>query len=148
MDPTFQSPLFKLGEETDGVPIEAFKELDDGMILVGGKFTSVNGHPAGNIVRLNRDGSVDTLFDTGDGFSFPRMNSQGVVGQFEVLDDGKILVLGRYNILDGKPANKLIRLNPDGSLDETFHSGSGSMAQPEFHAPVGVPLDLVLPENG
>ncbi len=39
----------------------------DGQIVVGGIFTSINGTPANNLVRLNSGGSLDTTFLTNTG---------------------------------------------------------------------------------
>src|SRR5690606_26248754 len=41
----------------------------DGKILLGGNFTSYNGHARDKIVRLNADGTIDSSFSTGSGFS-------------------------------------------------------------------------------
>ena len=42
------------------------------------------------------------------------------VSTMRALPDGKILALGGYNRYNGAPVGKLIRLNPDGTLDPTF----------------------------
>src|SRR5262245_55329751 len=44
------------------------------------------------------------------------------VNQIQALPDGKILALGGFNNYDRVPVGKLIRLNPDGSLDPTFNN--------------------------
>jgi len=90
----------------------------DGKIIMGGSFTSYNGTPANRIIRLNTDGSVDTSFIYGTGFD----NSLYVV---EIQTDGKILVGGLFTTYQGTPANRIIRLNTDGSIDTTFLYGSG-----------------------
>ncbi len=60
----------------------------------------------------------------------PRFNPQVQSGayaekwvyQIQVLADGKILALGNFNTYNGAPVGKLVRLNPDGSLDTTFNN--------------------------
>lgn len=127
--------------------MEGFLEQDDGKLLIGGKFTTVNGQPAGDIVRLNRDGSNDTNFNTGTGFSYPGLNSLGAVGDFEVQEDGKILVLGRFDTFNGEPAHNLVRLNSDGSRDTNFNAGSGGIVQAPFF-PAAFPAAMAVLDNG
>jgi uncharacterized delta-60 repeat protein len=64
------------------------------------------------IIRLNKDGSVDSSFDGGA--------VNGFVDRFFIQEDGKILVPGDYTTHNGVSANKLVRLNTDGSRDDTF----------------------------
>lgn len=45
-----------------------------------------------------------------------------MVRQLETLQDGKILVFGDFTSYDHVPTGKLVRLNPDGSLDTTFNN--------------------------
>jgi uncharacterized delta-60 repeat protein len=90
----------------------------DGKILVAGSFTTYSGQSYNNLIRLNTDGSIDTTFVIGTGFN----NS---VTDVNVLPDGKILCGGRYSNYNGTLANDIIRLNSDGSIDNTFVSGTG-----------------------
>jgi len=85
----------------------------DGKILVGGFFNNYNGTPAGKIIRLNPDGSVDNSFETGTGFTFS-------VFAITLQSDNKILVGGGFATYNGELRRKIIRLNPDGSIDNTF----------------------------
>jgi uncharacterized delta-60 repeat protein len=98
--------------------IESIAVQSDGKILVGGNFTSYDGTSANFIIRLNTDGSVDNTFVTGTGFD-------GAVESIATQSDGKILVGGQFTSYDGTSANSIIRLNTDGSVDNTFAYGSG-----------------------
>ena len=90
----------------------------DGKILVGGGFISYDGTPSNYIIRLNSDGSVDNTFVTGTGFD-------GFVYTIQIQTNGKILVGGKFSSYDGTPSNYIIRLNSDGSIDNTFNIGTG-----------------------
>ena len=90
----------------------------DGKILVGGFFDTYNGTPAGKIIRLNSDGSVDNTFDTGTGFTFS-------VFAITVQSDNKILVGGGFATYNGQDRRKIVRLNTDGTLDDTFNTNTG-----------------------
>ncbi|WP_064715939.1 T9SS type A sorting domain-containing protein [Flavobacterium succinicans] len=90
----------------------------DGKILVGGFFTTYKGVTQNYIIRLNNDGSKDTTFNIGTGFDF-------IVFSIEQQTDGKILVGGNFNNYNGVTANRIIRLNSDGSKDTSFTTGTG-----------------------
>jgi uncharacterized delta-60 repeat protein len=90
----------------------------DGRILIAGSFTNVHGKPLRTIARMERDGSLDREFDSGGGF-------EGAVMSITLQDDGKIIAVGNFAAFDGKPAVNVARLNPNGSLDDTFSVGEG-----------------------
>jgi uncharacterized delta-60 repeat protein len=90
----------------------------DGKILVGGYFTSYNGATENRMIRLNINGSKDTSFSTGTGFD-------NMVFAIAEQADGKILVGGQFSTYDGVTANRIIRLNADGSKDNSFSIGTG-----------------------
>jgi uncharacterized delta-60 repeat protein len=91
--------------------------LDDGKILVVGKFTSYNGTPINNIARLHQDGSLDTTFDPGTG-------ANDYIRGMVIQNDGKIIISGFFTTYDGTPRKNIARLNPDGSLESSFN-GTG-----------------------
>jgi uncharacterized delta-60 repeat protein len=103
-----------------GVGVEAGNFVDavavapDGRYIVAGSFTSYNGNPENNIVRLNPNGSVDSTFTP---------NVYGTVLAVAVQSDGGILLGGSFTNIDGIPRNFIARLNVDGSLDSTFDAG-------------------------
>jgi uncharacterized delta-60 repeat protein len=97
---------------------EAFALQTDGKILVGGSFSSYRGTTANRIVRINTDGSIDTTFVTGTGFN-------NVTTAISLQTDGKIIVGGIFTSYNGTGANRIIRLNSDGSIDGTFVYGTG-----------------------
>ena len=97
---------------------------DDGKILIGGSFTSFNGTPTNQIVRLNSDGSIDNSFNIGSGFS-AGTGFNNSVDLIRIQDDGKILVSGGFMSYNGTPLNDIVRLNSDGSIDTSFSTGSG-----------------------
>lgn len=85
----------------------------DGKILIGGNFTTYNGVSKNRIVRLNSDGSIDNTFNIGSGFN-------GIVNCITIQTDGKILVGGAYTNYNGSSANRFIRLNSNGSYDNSL----------------------------
>lgn len=87
-------------------------------LYVTGDFTSYNGTSISRILRLNTDGSLDNTFSVGTGFDAA---SRGCL----VLDDGKIVVWGAFRSYNGATANGIVRLNTDGTIDNTFNTGLG-----------------------
>lgn len=92
--------------------------LKDGKILLSGNFLAFNGFSTNKIIRLNQDGSVDTSFNIGSGFSDD-------INAMLLQPDGKIILGGKFASYNGIPANRIIRLNDDGTLDTSFLSGTG-----------------------
>jgi uncharacterized delta-60 repeat protein len=98
----------------------------DNKILLGGLFTSYSGVTANRIIRLNSGGTIDNTFITGSGFN-------AYINSIDLQSDGKIIVLTDANAntnvqttYSGVSYNNLIRLNTDGSIDNTFTSGVGA----------------------
>jgi uncharacterized delta-60 repeat protein len=101
-----------------GSRVSSISVQTDGKILVSGPFESYQGVSANRIVRLNSDGSRDTSFNVGTGFN-------NTVNALSIQSDGKILVGGIFSTYQGVSANKIIRLNSDGSRDTSFNIGTG-----------------------
>lgn len=100
-------------------PINKIIEQPDGKLLCGGGFTTFNGNSRKYLVRLNSDGSEDLTFNTGLGFN---SNVLCMILQ----PDGKIIVGGQFGYYNGSNTYKcIIRLNSDGSVDNSFNSGTG-----------------------
>ncbi|SHL29765.1 T9SS sorting signal type C domain-containing protein [Flavobacterium saccharophilum] len=92
--------------------------LTDGKILLTGNFAAFNGVPANRILRLNSDGRVDNDFNSGIGFD-------DNVSAVAVQQDGKIILGGKFTNYNGIVANRIIRINYDGSIDNSFFPGTG-----------------------
>ena len=90
----------------------------DDKILVAGWFTSYNGALARYMVRLNSDGTIDNTFNIGSGFNES-------VFKLILQPNGKILVSGAFTSYNGTSTNRMVRLNSDGTIDNTFDIGSG-----------------------
>jgi uncharacterized delta-60 repeat protein len=104
----------------------------DGKVLIGGDFTTVRDLDRSGIARLNADGTVDTSFNlTFTLYSAdPDYYPAPTVFSVAVQSDGKVLVGGVFSALNGtNMQNGIIRLNANGSLDNSFKPGvSGSVS--------------------
>lgn len=77
--------------------------------------------PLGKIVRLNNDLTIDETFVTGTGFDAVLYDGSSIIEQ----PDGKIIATGTFISYNGISANRIIRLNVDGSVDSNFIYGTG-----------------------
>ena len=92
--------------------------LPNGGVLVGGTFTSWGTSNRNYLVELATNGTVTPWLAHTNGIN-------GLVYKIQRLGDGKILVAGQFNNV-GSPLHYggLLRLNADGTLDQTFQAGS------------------------
>ena len=124
IDPTFNANVGNfLQESTNAVAIQP-----DGKILVAGNFNGAGGQPRNNIARFNADGTFDASFNAG---AFTAFSSSGnsipvVINVITVQPDGKILIAGNFTTIAGTTRPNIARLNADGSLDNTFVTGSST----------------------
>lgn len=100
---------------------------EDGTIYVGGGFTKYDGVLVSRLVRLNADGSIDESFSTGAGIT--AISATARIYAIDIQPDGKVVVGGQFSTYDGTPAYGIVRLNQDGSIDNTFSAGSGTMGE-------------------
>jgi uncharacterized delta-60 repeat protein len=117
---------FNIGAGISSNSVNEIKIQDDGKIIVVGSFIDYSGSTQNNIVRLNLDGTIDTSFNIGTGFS-------GTVGSTvfgaAIQSDQKIVCVGDFTSYSGSTQNRITRLNPDGTRDTTFNIGTGLNTQ-------------------
>ncbi|MDF3029304.1 MAG: hypothetical protein K0S23_3611 [Fluviicola sp.] len=90
----------------------------DGKIIVAGTFGHINGVERNRVARLNADGSLDASFDAGEG-------PNNFVNRVYIQPDGKIILLGLFSHVSQIPQNGIVRLNTDGSIDNSFQIPTG-----------------------
>lgn len=109
---------FNVGSGFDNY-IWVVKVLSNGKVLVGGAFTTYRGATCTQgIVRLNSNGSLDTTFTGGTGVN-------GNVNTIEIDSNGKYVIGGSFTSYSGVTSNRILRINSDGSIDNTFVIGTG-----------------------
>ncbi|WP_322823102.1 delta-60 repeat domain-containing protein [Chloroflexus sp.] len=96
--------------------INTLVPLSDGRTLIGGRFVSIGGQPTPrSLAILNSDGTVDTTF---------QVDSRLMVTEIyeaAVQSDGKIIIAGTFRVLPSPFTYFLLRLYPNGLVDETFN---------------------------
>lgn len=86
----------------------------DGKILMGGLFTSINGQSRNRIARLHPTGALESTatFDPGSG-------PDDRVNCIALQPDGKILIAGNFEAVNGQSRIRVARLQPNGNLEGT-----------------------------
>jgi uncharacterized delta-60 repeat protein len=103
----------------------------DGKVLITGRFSHLDGVSRSGIARLHGDGSLDTGFN-------PILDSSGELVEvlsFALQPDGKILIGGEFQAVNGASRNRIARLHPDGTLDSTFDPGIGPVSDTPWYPP-------------
>ncbi|HRE77100.1 MAG TPA: hypothetical protein PLL09_04660 [Flavobacterium sp.] len=97
----------------------------DGKILLGGSFTNFNGANVNRLVRLNADGTNDTTFNNNIMSAASNKGFNNSVFSVAVDGNGKILVGGGFTNFNNNSRNRIVRLNSNGTIDNTFNVGTG-----------------------
>jgi len=103
----------------------------DDKVLVAGNFISYDkkqgdaasaliSTPVNNLCRLTSNFDSDSTFNTNLGTGF-----NDTVNKIHVQYNNKILVGGKFTSFNGVTTNRLVRLNSDGTRDNTFNIGTG-----------------------
>ncbi len=93
--------------------VYAVANYTNGSVIIGGRFTSVNGTVRNGLARVQTDGSLD--------FSFaPLLNSGAIVFALAVQTNGQIIIGGIFYDIGGVSRSRIARLNANGSLDVNF----------------------------
>jgi uncharacterized delta-60 repeat protein len=90
----------------------------NGKLILGGTFTSLNDVALTNVARIEADGQVDPTFAAS-------LDIDGPVSAIATTPESKVMIVGEFTEIAGIFRNRIARLNPDGTLDETFDPGSG-----------------------
>ena len=132
-DATFN--VYDDGLQGDGFDntVRTVSVQSDSKLIVGGDYLNFNGTSTPYLCRLFQDGTKDTSFNLGTSFN-------GKVYCSLLQPDGKILLGGAFTSFNGVPANRLIRLNNDGSIDSSFNT--------QIAASSGIVHSLALQSNG
>ncbi len=102
--------------------VNAIAIQPNGQPVIGGFFFSYNTAPVYSIARLLTNGFLDPNFNN---VQQPGVNYGGTVSAIAIDTNGRIVIGGSFTSYDGSNAQNIARLNYDGSLDKTFHSGIG-----------------------
>ena len=92
----------------------------DGKVVVGGLSGLYDGDNYSVLKRFNTNGTVDETFTSPKFYDY-----DGHIREIVQQSSGKLIVVGHFQNIDGDNYNKIVRLNTDGSVDNTFVLGTG-----------------------
>jgi uncharacterized repeat protein (TIGR01451 family)/uncharacterized delta-60 repeat protein len=116
LDPSFDPSA----NAPDGT-IWCLAQQPDGKVVIGGQFTHLGGQSLARLARLNADGSADTAFNANLGFGV-----DGIVYSVAVQGGTKIVIGGEFQNVGIAQRTRIARLNSNGTVDNTFNSGTGA----------------------
>lgn len=78
------------------------------------------------IARFNLDGSLDKSFHFNNSTQTGLDGGNGSVHDGYLQEDGKLILVGNFTKFDGTTSNRIVRLNANGLVDNTFKIGVGA----------------------
>lgn len=117
------------GKVSANGPIDTYMHTDAAnleKLMVFGSFSTFDGQPAGRILRLAANGTVDQSFNPGSGVD------NYISSLTYNATTHKYLITGTFTRYNGKPANGMALINEDGSLDESFSARTFEGGYPAF----------------
>ena len=120
----------------------------DGKIIVGGSFYEINGVLRNNLARLNPGGTPDLTFNANVESLVDSPPYFTVVKRVVRTPDNKILVGGRFYRVNGANKGQIVRLNSDGSTDNSFNLPADTVISSFQFYPLVVQADGKVLTNG
>ena len=111
-DTSFKSPFVQYYITTSQYVQAVALQPDDKILIAGDSF---NLPQKLHMCRLNTDGSPDNTFTPADG------TTNGPIHAILLQPDGKIVLGGSFTIYNGMSRSHIVRLNADGTIDNTFY---------------------------
>jgi hypothetical protein len=98
---------------------QSFTIQPDGKVIICGQISYYGASAIPKIARLTSTGVLDPTFNIGTGAN---------TGTLKVVidPDQKIVVAGEFTTFNGNAVGRIVRLNQDGTIDNTFQPGTGA----------------------
>jgi uncharacterized delta-60 repeat protein len=121
---------------------------NDAKIYVGGISTDVSGFTHFRIARYDADGSHDLSFNGSGSIFVEFANSQDNLSNLALQTDGKIIAAGRTDMNGAGDDIELIRVNVDGSIDNTFGNNGNGLVTADVNSQYDENNYLVIKPDG
>lgn len=121
--------------------VRSFVTSDDRVIAVGDltKYLTVNYNQSNKLNKLYTYADVATVIRTDALGSLDKSYRASATGASGAVNDAYmdardgIVIVGDFTSFDGKPANRIVKLDPDGNVDQSFLLNIGSGADGEIN---------------
>lgn len=123
IDGTIDSSFTSIPNSGADATVNIISILSDGKIFLLGNFANCNGYSRNKIARLISNGSLDNSFYP---FYENGLSTDGGIRSITIQTDSKIIVCGDYNTYNGLSKKNIVRLNNNGTIDNTFNVGLGT----------------------
>jgi hypothetical protein len=117
LDTTYQSPLSSFGW------VEVIHPFPDGSALLGGAMRLVGGTDTLSLLKLRPDGSLDEDFELLDFRINTFFTLYPLLNDLHVLEDGRMIIVGDFEAIDGIARECIAMVNADGTLDLEHFNG-------------------------
>ena len=118
VDYEYQQPTVSNPNPGPNGPVYSLAVQTDGMTVLGGAFTQVDGKVYNRIARMQSVGVADTAFNPGYG-------ANGTVYAVAMTPDNRIVVGGAFTRMDTSNHAGITRLRANGDVDPAFNPGAG-----------------------
>ena len=108
---------FNVGAGANGAVL-AIAVQSDGGVVIGGTFSAVDSSTRYGIARLTSTGALDSTF-------IPTSDDYSSVNAIAIEPSGTIVFGGDFFDFDGYYTPDLVRVLPNGTIDEDFYAGDG-----------------------
>ncbi len=119
LDPTFNAPIQPAGWSW------AFEPMEDGKVLVGGARKLNGQEDTLCLLRLLQDGSLDPDFHIAEFKNTFEETHYPQVLDILRLPDGRMVITGNFDLVDGHPRGSIVMLNSDGTVDTSVFENAG-----------------------
>ena len=119
---------FSLGGISASQAFTKLKILSDGRVFIFGQT------PYGNLAQINTDGSENSSFEK-PSFTSQTLQNPPNISSIVLQSNGKLVIAGQFDTVNGISRANLARLNADSSVDMTFN--------PSFPPLIGFNVGLV-----
>lgn len=113
---------FNTGREFGGTVATIVPVSGSTSIYVGGFFAQYSGSDASFVARINSNGTLDTTFNPGT----LTVSQPGVTSIALESGSSRLYIGGDFTAYSGSSRNRIVRVNSNGTLDNTFNIGLGA----------------------
>jgi hypothetical protein len=134
LDPNFHAPFFATPDHGSRVLL-----LPDGKYIGGYQnVDTITDQPTSSLNRYLADGTLDTTF---------RFSGDYIAVAADVQPDGKLIVFANRSSY-GQSMNQVLRLNVDGSIDNSFNSAATTVTEPNLTAVTQSVRNILVQSDG